>query len=107
MTQPKNTRSTFKLDYSGKNIPLQDIFNEHSLYLSKEIVSAIMYAIDNQMDKIYVGTIFIYDTAIDFTSSRDNYYDTLQANMKSLIKHEEYELCSVVKNYLKKLLQEI
>ena len=63
--------------------------------ISVEIVTNILYAIENNLDTVMVDVISPMGILISIDS--DKYIDTLTHNYKTLIEYEEYELLHMIK----------
>jgi hypothetical protein len=72
--------------------------NEHSL--SMEIVYKVCQAIDKDLASIDIAEIITPAEIITIHSTRPNYLDTLETNLQTLIKYEEYEVCAMAKTHI-------
>ena len=75
--------------------------------LSIEIVKVILDNLDTKKRFINVLEIHLESSGlvVDITADRENFISTLQKNIDTLIFHEEYEICSQVKNAIDYLKQ--
>ena len=73
--------------------------------LSIEIVKVILDNLDTEKRFINILEIHLENSGliIDITADRKNFAYTLEKNLDTLIFHEEYEICSQVKNALEYL----
>ena len=55
---------------------------------------------DNNIKKINIARIMTDSIAITLHTSLPNFQETLETNIKNLIKHEEYEMCAIGKKHL-------
>ena len=81
-----------------------DDLNSMNIELVKETVNTILTAIESnsKKKKTKIFEVEISDEYIlDFALEKSEYLSTLNNLLPTLIKHEEYELCSKVKEVLK------
>tara|TARA_R110001599_G_scaffold185127_1_gene379343 strand:+ start:590 stop:883 length:294 start_codon:yes stop_codon:yes gene_type:complete len=73
--------------------------------ISIEIVKVILDNLDTEKRFINILEIHLENSGliIDITADRKNFAYTLEKNLDTLIFHEEYEICSQVKNALEYL----
>lgn len=93
----------YKIEATDKSMTLNELLEVHSKGLSIAIIEKISYAVENNIRKIDIAEIFTGSVIITLHSNSKNYRETLQSNMENLIKHEEYEMCSVAKKALETL----
>jgi hypothetical protein len=74
--------------------PLHQILKDMELKLSAQIVTNICEAIENNIGYVEIATITTPTQTITLKSEEPFYIDTLVTNMDTLIRYEEYELCS-------------
>jgi hypothetical protein len=82
------------------NRTVGDILKDHELGLSEAIIKRVCYAVENNLRKVDIALILLNKFTITLHSSSKNYQETLETNLETLIKYEEYELCAEAKKYL-------
>ena len=75
-----------------------DEFKEKRRELSIEIVTKIMYAIDNSLDNIEMDVVC--SIPMEITANVENYQKALTRNSETLLEYEEYEILSKMSNYI-------
>ena len=75
------------------------------LMLAKEIVNVILKNLNSKKRFHHIFEIYIEnrDTILDLTIDKNDFITTLEKNLKTLIFHEEYEICSDIKKAIDKL----
>jgi len=73
--------------------------------ISVEIVKIILDNLDTKKRFINILEIHLENSGliIDITADRENFVYTLEKNLDTLVFHEEYEICSQVKNAIEYL----
>ncbi len=87
----------------GESRSLVEVLKDHDYQLTKEIILKIFYAIDNEIESIDVADIILPGETITIHCSAPFFYTTLTTNMNTMIEYEEYELCSQVVEYQKRI----
>ena len=96
----------FKIHLTNRKEKMRDVLRNNEHALSMEIVYKICEAIDKEMLYVDIAQIVTPMEVITIHSTSPNYLSTLEINLETLIKYEEYELCAVAKkhiDYLKEL----
>lgn len=96
----------FKIHLTNRKEKVRDVLRNNEHALSMEIVYKICEAIDNDLLYVDIAQIVTPMEVITIHSTSPNYLTTLETNLETLIKYEEYELCAMAKNhidYLKEL----
>lgn len=73
--------------------------------LSMEVVQTILDNLDTKKRFINILEIHLENSGVtlDITADREHFTDTLLKNLDTLIFHEEYEMCSKIKEAIKYL----
>lgn len=90
----------FKIHLTNRKEKVRDVLRNNEHALSMEIVYRICEAIDNDMSQIDIAQIVTPLEVITIHSTSPNYLTTLETNLETLIKYEEYELCAVAKTHI-------
>jgi hypothetical protein len=93
----------YTINTIGDRRTIREILTDHDYELTKRIVEYIFFAIDNELEYIEVAELIMPDEVIVIECTKPKFFLTLNTNMHTLIKYEEYELCAQIKNYLNKL----
>ena len=73
-------------------------FEEKRREMAIEIVTKVMYAIDNSLDNIEMD--IVCPIPMDVTANAEDYQTALITNSKTLLEYEEYEILSKISNYI-------
>lgn len=93
----------YTINTIGDRRTLKEILLDHDYELTRKIVEYVFFAIDNELDYIEVAEVITSNEVIVIECTRPKFSLTLNTNMHTLIKYEEYELCAQIKKYLNKL----
>lgn len=95
-----DSEDLYIIEVVDKEMTIRQVLVEHERGLSLAIVERICYAMDNNIKKINIARIMTDSIAITLHTSLPNFQETLETNIQNLIKHEEYEMCSIGKKHL-------
>lgn len=73
-------------------------FEEKRREMAIEIVTKVMYAIDNSLDNIEMD--IVCPIPMEVTANAEDYQTALITNSKTLLEYEEYEILSKISNYI-------
>lgn len=90
----------FRIILEAPDYSVKEAIEKYGHELAKNIVSKIAYAVDNNLEQIDVGEIVAEKEIICLKSSKPFFYSTLEQNLETLIKYEDYETCAICKKYL-------
>jgi len=90
----------YTIKATDKSMTLKELMSEHERGLSMAIVERVSYAVENKIRKIDIAQILTGSVVITLHSKHRDYRSTLETNMETLIKYEEYELCAAGKKAL-------
>ncbi len=90
----------FKIHLTNRQEKVRDVLRNNEHALSMEIVYKICDAIDNDLLYVDIAQIVTPMEVITIHSTSPNYLTTLETNLETLIKYEEYELCALAKTHI-------
>ena len=90
----------FRIHLTNRKEKVRDVLRENEHALSMEIVYKICEAIDKDQLFVDIAQIVTPMEIITIHSTSPNYLATLQTNLETLIKYEEYELCAIAKTHI-------
>lgn len=90
----------FKIHLTNRKEKVRDVLRNNEHALSMEIVYKICEAIDNDLLYVDIAQIVTPMEVITIHSTSPNYLTTLETNLETLIKYEEYELCALAKKHI-------
>lgn len=83
--------------------PLEDLLKEYERELSRKIVSGICEAVDEGKTYVEIAKIITPTHNITLKSEEQYFIKALEINMKTLVLYEDYELCALAVNGIKKI----
>ncbi len=83
----------------------ENLIYAKDLDISKAIVNKILSNLNTKKRFTHVLEVMIEDEdkIIDLTVDKRDFIDTLEKNLEIHVYHEEYEICTEIKNAIKKL----
>jgi hypothetical protein len=83
----------------------ENLIYAKDLGISKAIVSKILSNLNTKKRFTHVLEVMIEDEdkIIDLTVDKRDFIDTLEKNLEIHVYHEEYEICTEIKNAIEKL----
>lgn len=84
---------------NGKEL-VRDVLRRNEHPLSKEIVSKICDAMDRNQTYVEIAEIITPVEVITIHSTSPNFLTTLESNLETLVKYEEYEVCALAVKHI-------
>jgi hypothetical protein len=84
---------------NGKEL-VRDVLRRNEHPLSKEIVSKICDAMDKNETYVEIAEIITPAEIITIHSTSPNFLTTLESNLETLVKYEEYEVCAIAVKHI-------
>ena len=81
-----------------------DLFEDNKYEISVAIIKAIKHALEFELDSIDFAVVLLQDFAsMTLTIDRDDFEDSLEANIKIMEEFERYEACQLITTLQEKL----
>ena len=81
-----------------------DLFEDNKYEISVAIIKAIKHAIEFELDSIDFAVVLLQDFAsMTLTIDREDFEDSLEANIKIMEEFERYEACQLITTLQEKL----
>jgi len=81
-----------------------DLFEDNKYEISVAIIKAIKHAIEFELDSIDFAVVLLQDFAsMTLTIDREDFEDSLEANIKIMEEFERYEACQLIETLQEKL----
>ena len=84
---------------------LASLMDEGSYEISKSMVSNIIENLNTKKKRIHVISIYCEEdnSVYDLTLERNNFLDTLEKNLETFERHEDYEGCAEIQKAISQL----
>jgi hypothetical protein len=93
------------IEFNAGNLDeLEAEARERAYEVSIAVVTGVLKALDNNVDKVIIGILTNVD--LDLTVARTGYLTALETNLVRCEEAEEYELCKEAIIWIKKLKSE-
>ena len=90
------------LEFNANNLEELELeAKERAHEVAVNVVSGVIKALKNNIDKVIVGTLKSVD--LDISIEKDSYLEGLEVNLVRCEEAEEYELCKEAIIWIKKL----